>query len=76
MSQSEMAALRPPAGPGYLQRVVKPLFGTPLNAVISILCLMLFWLVAKTAWGWLVTRAVTEGGPRSAAPQTAPACPS
>jgi general L-amino acid transport system permease protein len=57
-----MAAIRPPAGPGYLQRVVKPLFGTPLNALISLACLALFWLVAKAAWGWLVTHAVTEGG--------------
>jgi general L-amino acid transport system permease protein len=62
MPATGLPAMKPPPRPGYLQRVVKPLFGTPLNAAVSLLCLMLFWIVAKAAWGWLVTRAVTEGG--------------
>jgi len=62
MVHSDMAAIAPPAKPGAWQRIVKPLFGTPLNALISLVCMWLFWLVATTAWGWLVTRAVTEGG--------------
>lgn len=62
MVQTELAAISPPPRPGYLQRVVKPLFGTPLNAVISLVCLWLFWIIIKAAWGWLVTRAITEGG--------------
>src|SRR3954451_14107434 len=62
MLQRETVAISPPQKPGYWPRLAKPLFGTPLNAVISLVCLWLFWVVVKAAWGWLVTRAVTEGG--------------
>lgn len=62
MSQTELMATAPPPRPGFFQRSVQPLFGTPLNAVITIVCLWLFWIVAKAAWGWAVTRAVAEGG--------------
>src|SRR4051794_31011180 len=62
MLQTELMAISPPPRPGFYQRLAKPLFGTPLNAVISLVCLWLFWVVVKAAWGWLVTRAVTEGG--------------
>src|SRR6476469_9728381 len=62
MLQRDLAAMTPPPKPGYWPRFVKPLFGTPLNAVISLVCIWLFWLIVKAAWGWLVTRAVTEGG--------------
>ena len=33
-------AQAPPARAGYLRRVVMPLFGTPLNALISLGCLL------------------------------------
>lgn len=62
MAQTDPASVMPPPKPGYLRRVVRPLFGTPLNAVISLICLWLFWIIVKAVWGWLVTRAVTEGG--------------
>lgn len=62
MLQRDTLALAPPPKPGYWPRLVKPLFGTPLNALISLACLWLFWRIARIAWGWLVTRAVTEGG--------------
>jgi general L-amino acid transport system permease protein len=52
----------PPPQPGYVRRVMLPLFGTPLNAVISLVCLWLLWSVAKAAYGWLVARAIVEGG--------------
>jgi len=45
-----------------IRRTLKPLFGTPVNAVITLVCLWVLWLGAKGAYGWLVTRAVTEGG--------------
>jgi general L-amino acid transport system permease protein len=62
MPETTAAAIAPPPRPGIWTRLVKPLFGTPLNAVISFACLWLFWLAARAAWGWLVTRAVIEGG--------------
>src|SRR5918993_143368 len=43
-------------------RTLKPLIGTPVNAVITLVCLWIMWLGVKGAYGWLVTRAVTEGG--------------
>ena len=62
MLQRELVAILPPPKPGFWPRLVKPLFGTPLNAVISLVCLWLFWVTVNAAWGWLVTRAITEGG--------------
>lgn len=53
---------RPSAERGWLSRSSKPLFGTPINAVITLACLALLWLAAKGAYGWLIARAVTEGG--------------
>ena len=55
-------AQAPPARAGYLRRVVMPLFGTPLNALISLGCLWLLWKIALTAYGWVIARMVTEGG--------------
>ena len=46
-------------------RTLKPLVGTPVNAVVTLACLWILWLGAKGAYGWLVTRAVTEGGPQA-----------
>ena len=43
-------------------RTLKPLIGTPVNAAITLICLWVMWLGVKGAYGWLVTRAVTEGG--------------
>lgn len=47
---------------GFFDRTLKPFVGTPLNAVVTLICLWVLWLGAKGAYGWLVTRAVTEGG--------------
>ena len=54
--------LSPPARAGILRRSLKPLFGTPLNAIVSLACL---WLIAKAAmglWGYFVIRGVWGGG--------------
>jgi general L-amino acid transport system permease protein len=45
-----------------LHRTLKPLFGTPVNAIVTLACLWILWLGVKGAYGWLVTRAITEGG--------------
>jgi general L-amino acid transport system permease protein len=55
-------AARPWARGGVAHRTLKPLFGTPGNAIITVLCLWVLWLAAKVAYGWLVARAVTGGG--------------
>lgn len=55
----------PDVGRRLFHRTFKPLVGTPLNAVITVFCLWVIWLGAKGVWGWLVTRAVTEGGPQA-----------
>lgn len=44
---------------------LKPYFGTPLNALITLVCLWLVYRVVTGAWGWLVTRAIVEGGPQA-----------
>jgi general L-amino acid transport system permease protein len=44
--------------------VLKPYFGTPLNALITLVCL---WLLAKAAlgaWNWLFADALFSGGPQ------------
>jgi general L-amino acid transport system permease protein len=56
---------RPDASRGLVPRTFKPLFGTPVNAVVTLACLWILWLAAKGAYGWLVTRAVTGGGPQA-----------
>jgi general L-amino acid transport system permease protein len=53
---------RPDAGRTLPNRLLKPLVGTPISAIVTLACLGLLWLAAKGAYGWLVTRAVTEGG--------------
>lgn len=44
---------------------LKPYFGTPLNAAITLACLWLIFRLVTSARGWLVTRAVIEGGPQA-----------
>lgn len=44
---------------------LKPFVGSPLNAAITLACLWLIYRLVTGAWGWLVTRAVTEGGPQA-----------
>src|SRR5689334_15472210 len=62
-AQLKMPVRREPdVGRRLLHRTLKPLVGTPVNAVITLACLWVLWLGAKGAYGWLVTRAVTEGG--------------
>ena len=56
---------RPNPGRSLLHRTFKPLIGTPVNAVITLGCLWVLWLATKGAYGWLVARAVTEGGPQA-----------
>ena len=56
------APFGPPVRRGVLRRTLKPYVGTPLNALVTLLCLWLLWLAVKAVWGWLVVRAVTTGG--------------
>src|SRR5919112_5001244 len=65
-AQLKMPAQREPSVERrLLHRTLKPLFGTPTNAVVTLACLWILWLAAKGAYGWLVTRAVTGGGPQA-----------
>jgi general L-amino acid transport system permease protein len=48
-----------------MNRILKPLVGTPVNAVITLACLTLLWFAVRSAYGWLVTRAVIDGGPQA-----------
>jgi general L-amino acid transport system permease protein len=43
----------------------KPYIGSPFNAVITFACLWLIYRLITGAWGWLVTRAIVEGGPQT-----------
>ena len=62
-AQLKMPAQREPSVERrLLHRTLKPLFGTPVNAIVTLACLWILWLGVKGAYGWLVTRAVTEGG--------------
>lgn len=56
--------LPPPRGREWTARL-KPFLGTPINAVITLACLWLIFRLVTGAWGWLVTRAVLEGGPQA-----------
>jgi len=42
--------------------LLKPYIGSPFNAVVTFACLWLIYRVVTGAWGWLVTRAIVEGG--------------
>ncbi|WP_089173843.1 amino acid ABC transporter permease [Bosea sp. AS-1] len=55
----------PPRPRGAWFATLKPYVGSPLNAVITLACLWLIYRAVTGAWGWLVTRAVTEGGPQA-----------
>jgi general L-amino acid transport system permease protein len=56
-------ALRPPGG-GELGRALKAYFGTPLNSLVSIACLLVLLWLAKAAIDWLLLDALWEGGPQ------------
>ncbi|WP_199092216.1 amino acid ABC transporter permease [Bosea sp. ASV33] len=43
----------------------KPYIGSPFNAVVTFACLWLIYRLVTGAWGWLVTRAIVEGGPQT-----------
>ncbi|WP_377842541.1 amino acid ABC transporter permease [Bosea sp. UC22_33] len=45
--------------------LLKPYIGSPLNAVVTFACLWLIYRLVTGAWGWLVTRAIVEGGPQT-----------
>lgn len=45
--------------------LLKPYIGSPLNAVVTFACLWLIYRIVTGAWGWLVTRAIVEGGPQT-----------
>ncbi|MBM6592527.1 amino acid ABC transporter permease [Microvirga pudoricolor] len=47
---------------GFVSRGIKPFFGTPINALVTLACLWILWLGVKAAYGWLIVRAVTAGG--------------
>jgi len=53
---------RPDSTRSRMHDLLRPLVGTPLNAVITLASLWILWVAAKGAYGWLVTRAVMEGG--------------
>lgn len=55
----------PPRRGHGLSASLKRYFGTPLNALITLACLWLIFRLVTSAWGWLVTRAVLEGGPQA-----------
>ena len=50
------------SGRSLAYRTLKPFFGTPVNAAITLACLWVLWLGVRGAYGWLIARAVTEGG--------------
>jgi general L-amino acid transport system permease protein len=45
-----------------IRQRVRSLFGTPLNAVISLVCIWLIWRCVKVSFNWLILHAVFEGG--------------
>lgn len=45
--------------------LLKPYIGSPFNAVVTFACLWLIYRLVTGAWGWLVTRAIVEGGPQT-----------
>jgi general L-amino acid transport system permease protein len=45
--------------------LLKPYIGSPFNAVVTFACLWLIYRLVAGAWGWLVTRAIVEGGPQT-----------
>ena len=45
--------------------LLKPYIGSPFNAVVTFACLWLIYRLITGAWGWLVTRAIVEGGPQT-----------
>ena len=45
--------------------LLKPYIGSPFNAVVTFACLWLIYRIVTGAWGWLVTRAIVEGGPQT-----------
>ncbi|MGG5808971.1 amino acid ABC transporter permease [Falsiroseomonas sp. CW058] len=53
-----------PAGPGLAARAAafaRACFAGPLNAAISVACLVLLWLALPPFWDWAVTRATWTG---------------
>ncbi|MCA0401911.1 MAG: amino acid ABC transporter permease [Proteobacteria bacterium] len=62
MQEASIIRIAPPPQPGYFKRTLGALFATPLNAIVTLICLWLFWLVLKGSYGWLIARMVTEGG--------------
>lgn len=45
--------------------LLKPYIGSPFNAVVTFACLWLIYRLVTGAWGWLVARAIVEGGPQT-----------
>ena len=45
--------------------LLKPYVGSPFNAAVTFACLWLIYRLVTGAWGWLVTRAIVEGGPQT-----------
>ncbi len=45
-----------------IRQRVRSLFGTPLNAVISLVCIWLIWRCVKVSFNWLILHAVFSGG--------------
>jgi general L-amino acid transport system permease protein len=65
LATTALPALAPPPRAPFWRRALAPLFGTPLNAIISLACLWVFAKIALSAYGWAVARMVTEGGSRA-----------
>ncbi|MFN3688801.1 amino acid ABC transporter permease [Salinarimonas sp.] len=56
--------LAPPRRAGALRRVLWPYVNTPLNALITLVCLALLVRVGVVAYDWLYARAVFVGDPQ------------
>jgi general L-amino acid transport system permease protein len=56
--------IRPPAASGgVIKRRLGPFFGTPMNAVITLVCIFAIAWFGSAAFRWLVLDAVTVGDP-------------
>ncbi|MCR4522319.1 MULTISPECIES: amino acid ABC transporter permease [Bosea] len=62
---ASVADERPTRNASSWYTLLKPYIGSPFNAVVTFACLWLIYRLVTGAWGWLVTRAIVEGGPQT-----------
>lgn len=63
--EAAVQELRPPQRGGSLRRVLGPYVGTPLNALVTLICVGLMGWALLSALQWLFVDSVTEGGPQA-----------